>query len=293
MKLKMALGLALVMQISAEDVYEDLKHEVQSRPCFSLSDVPPNQEWFGCKPKHNVNKKGECEGDWAAYPSGCTSYCESYVEWRYGPEARFQQVRCARGPCKLEPGLGANITVPVWQPGISKFSFTTGSTFNYYDPSTTAVSAVVEKPRELFHECGYFTFIPYMVKSCGVTVYGRYFLEHWCKAHENRGDCRENVLQRPNGKPDGIIVFVATDCNDHFKLRPFCKQDPAYLKAGVSYNPLLRKEYLEAAYYNGDANKAMLKEAWQRCMALPLDRTVLYFEKDGKTPRPPPFSDFQ
>ncbi|KAL6407947.1 Cerebellar degeneration-related antigen-like protein [Ilyonectria robusta] len=243
------------------------------------------KEFFGCKAKHAVNEKGHCTPNWYRQ---CEEYCESYVEWWYGPEMRFNQTRCGPNPCRLKPGLPVEVKLPEWTSQITNRTFSMASNFNYWTPNTTASSYAYEKPNELLYECGYFAFIPYMVKSCGITTHGRvgrFWLASWCSGVTQVGECRETVLHKPGGEPDGVVVFVATDCNSHFKLRPFCKQDPIYLKDGVSFDPQLRKEYL-SAFKNGDMSKELLREAWEACQEWSLDKTIANAEDEPKKIEP-------
>ncbi|KAF7550900.1 hypothetical protein G7Z17_g5406 [Cylindrodendrum hubeiense] len=132
-------------------------------PCFSTSKVAEHQEYFGCRPKNRLFNNALC------YPPAkdrdCEKYCESYVEWWYGREVHFNQTRCGPGACILKPGLTTEIKLPEWDSFVSKETYTVDSFFNYWTPNITAPSITLVKPTSMYYECGYFTFIPYMVRE--------------------------------------------------------------------------------------------------------------------------------
>jgi hypothetical protein len=84
-------------------------------------------------------------------------------------------------------------------------------------------------------------------------------LASWCKKVKHKSECPTTVRQTLDGKPSGKTIFVATDCQDHHKRLPFCKQDHTYLEKGVSLDPSVREKWLQAVEAVG------AKKAWDIC----------------------------
>ncbi|KAI5458483.1 hypothetical protein BGZ63DRAFT_406890 [Mariannaea sp. PMI_226] len=213
--------------------------------CLDPVKVPMNTEYFGCKAKYELNPAGKCKPSW--YRS-CEGYCEMYTWWDFGQEVPFDNAFCEEGPCKLKAGLqarNASFENPISL--ISPINLSKNSNFNFYNPNLTAIAKVRSKPKTQEEKCGYWTFVPYQVHSCGISSKGksgRFWVASWCSNTTQQGECSTTVLQNSEKRPDGQIIFVATECGDPRKRLPFCWQEDTYLEEGVSLDAQIRKDYL-------------------------------------------------
>ncbi|KAH6889815.1 hypothetical protein B0T10DRAFT_459548 [Thelonectria olida] len=245
----------------------------KTNQCLDPEKVPIRTEFYGCEPVRKFTRNGgRCQPNWY---HGCQAYCEMYTWWDYGREIPFEESTCNPGErCNLRNGMAQDITfkntsnTSLIQMKILSYY----SRFNFFDPNMEVeVAEYRPRPREQENTCGYWTFVPHLLHSCGVTSRGqreRIWLAAWCSAIKARSECVATVRQTPDGQPSGKIMFVATDCQDRKKRLGFCKQDHTYLEKGVSFDPSVRKDWLDAVEKHG------VQKAWEKCQR----------EHDAKSP---------
>ncbi|KAI0003421.1 hypothetical protein F4779DRAFT_601987 [Xylariaceae sp. FL0662B] len=214
---------------------------------------------FTCPPKKGFELKENhyCKGKPEA-PYNCNVYCERNLLWHYGKEIPFDSSRCGKGSeCRLDEGMTVQVaeSTTVGAPfiGFSGAVFQAGASFTWSKSKSTSNLIARTKPQDRLNDCGYWTFVPYMVKSCGVNSKGEKKQNpgsQWCKDRKDKEICVETPFQTATGKAGGATVFVATDCSSNKPLA-FCKQDPVYLKAGVASDPQVHLDY-KKAWKNGD-----------------------------------------
>ncbi|KPM38126.1 hypothetical protein AK830_g8426 [Neonectria ditissima] len=244
--------------------------------CLDTTKVTPYEDNFKCAPRRRF-KKGHCKPYWYRE---CQGYCEMSTMWWHGLESPFPRSSCNREPCRLEPEI-PNQLRPTWNYStqIAPTTFSEGSSLDFSSANMTTGSVSLDKPARVQNECGYWTFIPNIARSCGITVDGskeRFWIFSWCSGVIEKGECATSVHQkRINPKkdfgkqslyePEGEIVFVATDCDFPGKRLPFCMQHPTYLKKGVSIDPQVHENYLETFRYRRREGKT-LKDVYEMCM---------------------------
>ena len=107
-----------------------------------------------------------------------------------------------------------------------------------------------------------------MTRSCGISAKGDYsqnsFTGRKCSDVEQKEECYAKVLESPDGSVAGHVAFVATECDDYNDRLPFCKQDPIYLKAGVSFDEEVNAHWVEA-HIDLDLNKEVSGTAQYMC----------------------------
>ncbi|KAI1081501.1 hypothetical protein F5B20DRAFT_536230 [Whalleya microplaca] len=209
---------------------------------------------FTCTPKKGfeVQDNHYCL-DHPEEPHNCNVYCERNLIWHHGKEIPFDNSRCGKGSeCRLDEGMTVQVTesFTIGAPflGWSKATFQAGASFTWSESKSTTNYIARTKPKDRLNDCGYWTFVPYMVKSCGINSKAEKKKNpgsQWCKDRQDKEICVETPFQTAAGTAGGATIFVATDCSSNKPL-PFCKQDPVYLKAGVATDPKVHLDYREA-----------------------------------------------
>ncbi|KAK7403658.1 hypothetical protein QQX98_010581 [Neonectria punicea] len=137
-------------------------NKLMNPACLDTSKTLPYEDYFGCKPKRKLKKGGHCPPDWY---HNCTGYCEFSTQWSYGLESPFPRSSCSREDCRLMPEIRNDISRTWnWTALIKPITLTVGSHMNFLSPNMTTGSISLDKPAKVLHDCGYWTFIPHMVK---------------------------------------------------------------------------------------------------------------------------------
>ncbi|KFH48382.1 hypothetical protein ACRE_006510 [Hapsidospora chrysogenum ATCC 11550] len=273
----LALGLVVPKDVTPEQLDELIARDVDAPEnprldigkdgCFRVEKVDEREEFKECEPKKFLEEDGTCKVH--ASENECESYCETSLKWFYGEEVPFHNGRCGKGPCTLEDRMGAEVSkTTTWGLQIGHGAFTLGASFAYTEGKAIVSGVVRQKPEDLKESCGYWTFIPYMIESCGISAKGDYsqnaFTGRKCSDVEQKEECYAKVLESPDGAVAGHVAFVATECDDYNDRLPFCKQDPIYLKAGVSFDEEVNAHWVEA-HFDMDLDKEVLGTAQYMC----------------------------
>ena len=105
--------------------------------------------------------------------------------------------------------------------------------------------------------------------SCGSFTYGHYTKSDitghaGCHDVTTVGNyCQPDIWKQVDGNAGGVSIFVATDCTTGTPLG-FCKQNPIYLRAGVSRNQTVNQNWIDA-HFNSDLNQPVLGTAKAAC----------------------------
>ncbi|KAF5003980.1 hypothetical protein FDECE_9520 [Fusarium decemcellulare] len=235
--------------------------------CFSTGAVGEKEEWTGCEPANKLDDDGNCPLS-PHSDNPCETFCEKGMSWSYGKEVKFANAECRRGKCTLEDRMAVTFGETMsWGFQIGWGAITGGVSFTYSEEKQTLSGVVRDKPDDLIDECGYWTFVPYMVTSCGISAKGKHeqnaFTGEKCKDREQGDYCITDYLRHADGIPAGIPVFVTYDCATREYLG-FCKQDELYLKMGVSEDEKVHQDYA-FSWWDGDASKGPTSTAQAMC----------------------------
>ncbi|RMJ08299.1 hypothetical protein CDV36_012074 [Fusarium kuroshium] len=235
--------------------------------CFSTGAISENEEWTGCEPTNKLDDEGHCSIS-PHSDDACESFCEKSLKWSYGKEVKFANAECRRGKCTLEDRMAVTFGETIsWGLQIGHGAFTAGVSFTYSQEKQTFSGVVRDKPDDLIDECGYWTFVPYMVTSCGITAKGEHtqnaFTGEKCKNRVEKEECLTDYLRHSDGMPAGVPVFVTYDCATRERLA-FCKQDELYLKLGVSEDEKVHQDYA-LSWWDGDASRGPTGTAQVMC----------------------------
>ncbi|ORY02197.1 hypothetical protein BCR34DRAFT_493308, partial [Clohesyomyces aquaticus] len=189
--------------------------------------------------------------------SGCTAYCELRLTKKFGQEVPVTSGTCGEETdCSIAKGETVTYTstyeinVGVSDDSLAdilKASFTAGASWSFSKSISYSTTAARKKKLET-NECGYWTFIPFIIESCGTLTTADKETKTWGQYNENsKTTCNKKKMHNVenycnltpyldgNGATDGTVVFVYTDCGTG-KLLPADKQEPEYRYPGVSTN---------------------------------------------------------
>jgi len=210
--------------------------------------------------------KGFCKG----MPSepgkqGCNSYCEMSLAKGYGQEIPFKHGFCQGG---ISCNVGESESVATTQSwsisigsgmtsgeSVSKAltgAFDIGASYSWSQTLTYTTSTLHTK--ELPEgSCGYWTFIPYVMTSCGTLTsqgtksmsagyYGTNTYTYCSGGLTNTENwCNQAFYKDDKGKVDGEVVFIYVDCEKGGVLQDKDikngKQPASYWYKGVSTGP--------------------------------------------------------
>ncbi|RDL39662.1 uncharacterized protein BP5553_04002 [Venustampulla echinocandica] len=243
--------------------------------CFNPVNRMDGESVFDCPRKVEVKEDGTCPMHWNEEDlPRCAGYCEVRLSYSYGREQPFDTSRCGQGDCGLSAETSATVT--------KSFSFTLGiesqaglavslgATWGWSESKGTTTGLSREKPDKNKDNCGYWTFVPYYVSSCGTLTHGdlktrsvggpRNSCENVVTTHNV---CTTSLWKNKDGNIGGVPIFVATECKTQKPL-PFCKQDPIFLKQGVAQDASVYNEFLEA-HFDNDPSKDILGTALAMC----------------------------
>ncbi|PQE15645.1 Cerebellar degeneration-related antigen protein [Rutstroemia sp. NJR-2017a BBW] len=224
--------------------------------------MPIGQSDYNCPKKTTLDSSGHCSKPIPNVPgdAGCTAYCEIRVTAEYGQEVPIMDGSCQSGTtCSVSEGQSVTITngysINLGITGgagsdLSKVltaSFNIGASYSWsksvgYTTTETFSKTLDDKT------CGYWTFIPYLMTSCGTLttsptgeIAAGYYMENeapYCtkKSYTDTGNwCNTTPYKDANGHAEGKVLFVLTDCKTNAVLTT--GQDPAYEYPGVSTGP--------------------------------------------------------
>ncbi|KAI9702775.1 MAG: hypothetical protein M1836_007989 [Candelina mexicana] len=247
----------------------------RDNPCPNPQGDTENVDNYNCPKKNTMDAKGNCQVDPSAskngHPDTCTTYCEVRVKWFYGQEVPYSGTRCAaNSPCTFATATSVAVTnkyefnigganVPKVKreakadaaPGFTKWSkrddksiiqaaFNVGASYSYSKTVTTTQTLTQPRPTDGPHadKCGYWTFIPYYIASCG-SVSSLILRDVRLGVTVCLGDYKTtpNVCNSTpytvKGAAAGTNIFVYVDCNTNAKLDASI-QDPIYNQPGVA-----------------------------------------------------------
>ncbi|KAK6358931.1 hypothetical protein TWF696_000105 [Orbilia brochopaga] len=241
----------------------EIEFEKQARkadPCDIKYPNFPSDPILGCNRKP-LDKDGRCPKECHGIHIGHEpSFCETQRRFLYGAEQQYNVEPIINGPGSPERNLVVGVSVTY---GISyniNFGFdipeTTlklglGVTVSY-TTTHTVTNAFTATKASMNGYCGYFTFIPKMVESCGTltnwrgrSLKGKNPVEILgsskvidnkdVKPHESvNGVCVIHPFLKESGEADGITVIVLTDCTKQHILAPMSEQNIAYQYPGVA-----------------------------------------------------------
>ncbi|TVY31265.1 hypothetical protein LOCC1_G008877 [Lachnellula occidentalis] len=209
-------------------------------PCDGVNAEPVLYHEYGtdkCPPKyklehdrcyHNPNTSWKCE-----------QFCQLATTFVYGQEQPFANAYC-HGPqtCTISSTETRTITwnfsfnpkfLEAYQVGITGgFSVAKAEAF------ARAFSIKMENG-----QCGYFTFVPVIKKTCG-----KIGAPTSCTARANVNEdvCMEQLHLNKDGSIDGETIFVRSDCATRMPLGKD-KQDPVYQQPGVPLDRGLQESW--------------------------------------------------
>ncbi|EMR84678.1 hypothetical protein BcDW1_6662 [Botrytis cinerea BcDW1] len=211
---------------------------------------------YNCPKKNTLDSKGYCSKPIPNVPGkeGCSAYCEIRLTLKYGQEMPMSGASCGSGTeCSISTtqtisyvntfSINAGIGGAVAK--VLESAFDIGATYTF--SKTLTYSDTVGSKKDLGeNECGYWTFIPYVLESCGTLTeaaeksapagYMNSVTYQYCDkpSYTNTPNwCNTTPYKNAAGMADGKLYFVYTYCNgtgvDWEKM-----QDSPYVYPGVS-----------------------------------------------------------
>ncbi|KAM0805130.1 hypothetical protein BDR22DRAFT_817614 [Usnea florida] len=113
-----------------------------------------------------------------------------------------------------------------------------GATYDYSVSSSIAKGLILSRPTTEADQCGHWTFVPIMWKSCGVMTTSDFtpeLAECDTTSQTMKSDasyCNTTPYLDNNGNQAGEAIFVLVNCSTN-ELLPMSKQDPIYQRPGV------------------------------------------------------------
>ncbi|PQE28506.1 Zinc-finger double domain-containing protein [Rutstroemia sp. NJR-2017a WRK4] len=221
------------------------------------------QDDFNCPKKNTLDSSGHCSKTIPNVPGsqGCTAYCEIKLVAGYGQEVPIMDGACQAGTtCAVSEGQSVTVTNTYTistnvglgsGSDVAKLltaSFDLGASYSWsksigYTTTESFTKTLDDKT------CGYWTFIPYVLTSCGtltstpegseVSGFSEPVTSFSTCTKKNYKDtpnwCNPAPYKDANGHAEGKVVFVYTDCKTNGVLKT--GQDPAYEFPGVSAGP--------------------------------------------------------
>ncbi|TGO64028.1 hypothetical protein BCON_0009g00370 [Botryotinia convoluta] len=222
--------------------------------------MPIGQDDYNCPKKSTLDSSGHCSNAIPNVPGkqGCTGYCEIKLTAGYGQEVPIMDGSCQSGTtCSVSQGQSVTVTngysINIGTglgtgKEISKMltqGFNIGASYSWSQSIGYTTTETFSKTLD-GKTCGYWTFIPYLMTSCGTltTAPTGYtpsgFSNPWpyCSksGYKDTGNwCNTTPYKDSNGHAEGKVLFVLTDCKTNGVLKT--GQDPAYEYPGVSTGP--------------------------------------------------------
>ncbi|KAF3937890.1 hypothetical protein ABW19_dt0208799 [Dactylella cylindrospora] len=237
-------------------------------PCRHPNPVFPDEggpsEVWGCN-SHPLAADGTCPfvGDKVGKDASCASYCEVRREYYYGKEERWlpadeifpypdsPEVVVTEGEALtvgwiVDFGFSLDFGIVSGKVGAAKIETTTYMTTRMFRQPPW---------NEMAPYCGFFTFLPKMVRSCGTISkwekvpiatpgsLGGAIVEicDTTKPPTSYGNmCTEFPWLNSEGKVEGATIVAKVVCGDEQTLAPACAQDKKYRLKGVVNEALVR-----------------------------------------------------
>ncbi|KAK6358929.1 hypothetical protein TWF696_000103 [Orbilia brochopaga] len=222
----------------------------RGNPCEQSAPNFNGQSIWGCN-RHPLGPGGICP--FQGQNKDCASWCEVRRRFFYGMERPYSAevitsgngapVRTLTKGYSVSWGLSFDVGLGLSAPdGI--FSGSLGLSLSRTVTYTVEEGSQAD-PKDMHGFCGYFTFIPKMVESCGSltkwrrqTVNGNHFSFDKCDGRASTGTtgnvCITHPFKRPDGKPDGLTIVVLIRCWNHHLLAPMRLQNIDYRRPGVA-----------------------------------------------------------
>ncbi|KAK6341420.1 hypothetical protein TWF696_008496 [Orbilia brochopaga] len=217
---------------------------------------PPSQV-SGCNqdimtPDATCPRKPENKGDFDDVD--CASYCEVRREYFYGREQRFhpaQEIWPYPDAPRISVTKGESVTISLgfsMDTGITVIpiglGLGTGMQMGKAWTWSNARSYISPDWNTLWPYCGFFTFIPKMVRSCGTltkwprqTIYTGKGVVQMCSysmpSESIQNFCIDMPWLNTQDEVEGVVTLVKTTCGNEKVLAPVCVQDKKYLLPGV------------------------------------------------------------
>lgn len=220
--------------------------------------------------KNQPLDNGNCKAGIPDEPGdiGCSAYCESAITFYYGPEQPFTNARCeVNTPCSWAEAKTLTQT-RTWTTSVEvgggfdpndsglKTSFSIGGSYAFSESIAMSSSLTSGRPVGE-NRAGYWTFVPFLVKSCGTitaaeqraTTRGAVCTTQGCAGEviqicdkdklRTAPLCQSTYVLSASGQPEGLTVFVAT-CDGNAPCRE--GQDQKYYWNGVSTDESFPKD---------------------------------------------------
>ncbi|RDL36825.1 uncharacterized protein BP5553_06177 [Venustampulla echinocandica] len=263
------LGLGAVVVALPADITERA-----DQPCYPQT-MDKGKAYRECPKKFAVDKDGHCAEalqNMETAVRGCLGYCEKKITASYGPEVPFNQGVCQSDTtCSISAGqsvtvtnsysLTGGVTVGTKRDESSLFerqaaaaglpslsaAVNLGASYSWSEAVAYTVASTMTKNLDK-DTCGYWTFIPYIMQTCGVMTSSKQLSSGAnpinparCEM-KNFKDTKDYCVSFPfkdkKGFADGEIVFVYVDCET--QKPKTTGQDNAYNWPGV--RPMTQKE---------------------------------------------------
>ncbi|KAF3929930.1 hypothetical protein AA313_de0204076 [Arthrobotrys entomopaga] len=186
----------------------------------------------------------------------CTAYCETRREFYYGKEQRWtpaQEIFPYPDAPTISISKGQSITIGrSWDIGfgldpnlLGGLVLGTGLGFSKSWTWTTVRTFSSPAWNIMYPYCGFFTFLPKMVRSCGILT--QWDLQSivqpmgatiqtctWDKAPKiSKEVCAETPWRDADGNTEGVLIVVKVVCGAEQTLAPPCQQDKLYVLPDV------------------------------------------------------------
>ncbi|KAI0127316.1 hypothetical protein BJ170DRAFT_624967 [Xylariales sp. AK1849] len=212
-----------------------------------------------CPAGFHLQKNGDCDG-WHLEANECATFCQIIelsgvdedffkqvwltdnqgITFFWGTESPFSKSTC-HWPLKCSISESDSTSWSISFSGSPKvgkaLKVGISGGFSYGQSTAYGRSWEFEPAKD---QCGYFTFVPVLKTTCGTLSQA-----DWIYMGNNPDDyiCNANVQTnsaycapeawKPNNTPDGVVLFVWTDCTTQLPLPPD-HQDPVYNLPGVA-----------------------------------------------------------
>ncbi|KAI9707071.1 MAG: hypothetical protein M1836_000031 [Candelina mexicana] len=180
--------------------------------------------------------------DTAFYKENCVAYCEQFLYWFFADEVPFRGTTCEPyDSCEYAGAKGVSITNSFTFNGgvdiggksgdVLEAAFNLGASYTYSKTTTTSHTFTSKRPNATLPYCGYWTFLPYYVQSCGfyvstekqyygATIYGNPYSYCDSKNPTVIYLCNNSTITDEEGNAEGVTFFVATHCENNTLAPP-------------------------------------------------------------------------
>ncbi|RDL36987.1 uncharacterized protein BP5553_04420 [Venustampulla echinocandica] len=232
------LATTLASPLVTRETPVEMSLETREDKCYPNSMVD-NKKMGNCPHKTNVDKDGHCPNiNRIPGREGCSAYCELTLSKGYGQEIPFHQGYCqAKTTCSVANSesvattqtwsVNANIGMGTGEEVSKALSAVFNIGASYSQSKTLTYTVTTTQSKELGkNQCGYWTFIPFVMESCGTltsvtkkTMTAGYYNTNtvsYCDTKGSKADhknwCNKSIYKDDKGRPDGQVVFIFVDC---------------------------------------------------------------------------------